>query len=291
MSRVSSRIGRVELEALAQVDHRHRAAVVGDHALEELGRLGQRRGRHVAEDPLDLQDVERELLGARPGRSPPGRRRRCSCGRRLREACAQRGEIEQRHQTRPSVRATAAAQGSVAARGNRQCRRSYSTDSASSTSRQSRRPASSTSDAGRRSRSGGQAAPSSSAPRWTSGRMRPRTMATPRTAGSRDGTGKAGPGIEHLDHLVQRQADPPRAGADQQMPRRTPAHRAASGPARRRPAPAIRPTGRTWLRAAGLHAPRWACRRSWRSPGPARSRCRRRRGSRAARRRRRARGR
>ena len=66
MSRVSSRIGAVELEALAQVDHRHGAALVRHHALEELGRLGQRRGRLVAEDPLDLEDVERELLGPDP---------------------------------------------------------------------------------------------------------------------------------------------------------------------------------------------------------------------------------
>ena len=57
---------RVELEPLPQIHHRHRAAFVGDHALEEVGRLGQRRGRHVPEDPLDLEDVERELLGPDP---------------------------------------------------------------------------------------------------------------------------------------------------------------------------------------------------------------------------------
>ena len=181
---------------------------------------------------------------------------------------------------RRSVRATAAAHGSALPGGTGRPG-SYSTDSASSTSRQSRRPASSTSTPVS-VRSAGQALPSSSAPRCTSGRIRPRTTATPRTAGSRDGTGKAGAGVEHLDHLVRaagrpagRRRAPAGARAHGRSSRRHPAEllgrraprsgRSAARGRRRRPAP-----------------PRSACRRSWRSPDPGRCRRRPRRGSRAA---------
>ena len=107
MSRVSSRIGGVELEALAQIDHRDGAAAVGHHALQELGGLGQRGRGARSGGCARPEGCRRRTPGGPPGRSPPGCRRRCSCGSASpMNARAQRGQIEQwnqsvRHAGRP----------------------------------------------------------------------------------------------------------------------------------------------------------------------------------------------
>src|SRR5437764_12240655 len=49
-------------EPLAEVDERDRAALVLQHALEKVRRLGVSRGRLVAQDALDLEDVEGGVL-------------------------------------------------------------------------------------------------------------------------------------------------------------------------------------------------------------------------------------
>src|SRR5438132_10562414 len=51
-------VRRRHAEPLAQVDERHRGALVLQHALEEVGGLGERRRRLVAEDPLHLERSE-----------------------------------------------------------------------------------------------------------------------------------------------------------------------------------------------------------------------------------------
>ena len=176
-----------------------------------------------------------------------------SCGRGLREARAQRGEVQQRHES---------AVGAGHGRGPRQSRRpaarqspaSYSTDSASSTSRQSRRPPSSTSTPVSVRASGQTAAVEQRAQVHqrqdpSADRRRRRGPPAPRA-----GTGKHRAGVEHLDDLIERKPDQPAAGAHQQVPsRRRRAHRAAIRPSSSPTRPAIRPTGSTWLHAAGLH--------------------------------------
>src|SRR6266851_4103214 len=128
-------------EALAQIDERDRGALILEHAFEKLRRLGQRRGRLVTQDALDLKDVEREVL-------PPHFERdqldvvvaaAAAAARRhaIRSPSASRSRIGTRPP--PSRSATPAAQGSVWPRGTGNgCSRT--TASTSSTSNATWRP-------------------------------------------------------------------------------------------------------------------------------------------------------
>ena len=151
----------------------------------------------------------------------------------------------------------------------------FGAGTASSTSRQIRRPSSSTITAvpPRRTASGW---PSSRDARWTSGTILPRELVTPRTAGSVDGTGYTGP--RSSTSMTWSSGRPTR-----RPPARTSSHPSAAhaAPSGRAPGPpgrrSARPAARDALRPPG--ARRSACRRWWRSRDPGRCRCRRRRGS------------
>ena len=169
--------------------------------------MGSGDGRHVPEDPLDLQDVEGEFLGAHPeGHELDVVAGRGHAAEALRDARAERGQVQQRnepfvgagHARPPRGGAAPAGTGRPGSCSDRLGVLDFQTEPAAGQVDQ--HPGLAPLRRDRR-------APSSSAPRCTSGRIRPRTTATPRTAGSREGTGNAAAGIEHLDHLVEREAD------------------------------------------------------------------------------------
>src|SRR3954463_163181 len=128
----------IELEALPQVNYRNSALTVRHHAFEELGRLGERRRGRVAENTLHLQDVEGEFLASHPEgyhldivASVHGAE--ASVKRELNAGRSSSG-------TRVSAwRATPTAHGSVSPGGTGSAF-SRTSSSASSTSRQTRRP-------------------------------------------------------------------------------------------------------------------------------------------------------
>ena len=136
MSRVSSRIGASTLEPLAQVDDWHGAALVRQHPFEESGGLGQRRGRLVSEDALDLKDVERELLAAARGRSPAGCRRQSAHAAEASEIRAPSAARSSNGTNPPSGGATRGGPWQSGSRPSRADPGRSRTDSASSTSRQ-----------------------------------------------------------------------------------------------------------------------------------------------------------
>ena len=244
MSRVSSRIGAVELEALAQVDHRHGAAFVRDDALPGTpapwatgaGATCRRIRSTCRMSNANSWAPTRKVTS---WMSSPCR----SCGRGLREARAKRGQVEQRNQP-SSVRATAAAHGSALPDGTGRPG-SYSTDSASSTSRQSRRPPSSTSTPisvrsfghGRALEQGAEMDQRQDAAANDRRRRAPPARATARETPSRD-RGPRRPGERQPDH-----AGRPRAPAGA---RRRALIGSPSGPAPRPTRAAMRPIGRTW---------------------------------------------
>src|SRR5438034_214800 len=148
-------------EPLAQVDQRDGAPMISQHAFEKIRRLGERRGRLVTQDALDLKDVEGEVLarhlerdeldvvvGTHVMRSPNASRSRIGTSVPLR-------------------RATPAAHGSDSPRGTGSAV-SRPTSSASSPSNATRRtpsPAPSSTSTAVRPRSGGGDRSPSSAPR------------------------------------------------------------------------------------------------------------------------------
>src|SRR6266571_2803536 len=168
-------VRRRHAEPLAQVDERHRGALVLQHALEEVGCLGERRRRLVAEDPLHLEDVEREVL---TGHLEGDELDVVACGHPMRSPSASRSRIGT---STPRRRATALAQGSAASR---------TTSSASSTSNATWRmpsPAPISTSTAARPRPAGAGRSPISAPRWTSGTNRPRRGVSPRIAGRASG--------------------------------------------------------------------------------------------------------
>ena len=101
-------------------------------------------------------------------------------------------------------------------------------------------------------RAAGHAAPSSSAPRCTSGRIRPRRRRRRAPPARRAGTGCTSPGSSTSTTWSSGEPDQAAAGAHQQDARRTRAHRAAIRPSSSPTRSAIRPTGSTWLAPTGL---------------------------------------
>ena len=248
---------RVELEPLAEVHHRHRAALVADHALQEIGGAWaaaraprSRRMRSTwrmsnANSWVPTRKVTSWMSSPvvmRPRFPPrsalPARRDR-GAAPALRRAA---GHAE-RPTAAPRRRAPAGP-------------RRTSTDSASSTSRQMRwRPPRSTSTPASLRAGRAVAAVEQRAERCTSGTDPAaddrRRRASPARA---TGTANAVPGIEHLDDLLERRAHRAAAGAHEQVRQPRRAHRAAhpaelvADPRRR-----SRPTGSTWSAPPGLH--------------------------------------
>src|SRR3954466_3858200 len=242
----------LELEALPEVHHRHRPAGVRHDALEERRRLGQRGRRLVAQDALDLQDVERELLGAQTEghHLDVVGRVHADVVSEMRATKAVRSSSG----TRPSGRrATAAANGRVDP-GGTGCPGSFNTSSASSTSRQIGRASTRTRIVAAPRRPG-PGVPAGQPPRGTWSAVEQgaemdqwhdvlpgRGDAANRRFLRRDWIDRAG--LEHFNHVGQREANPSRARPDQEP---GPAHDTDPGLSFSVTSAAMRPTGTTWL--------------------------------------------
>src|SRR5439155_1212178 len=167
---------RGQAEPLAEIHERHGDALVAQHALEEIGRLGERRRGLVPEDPLDLEDVEGQVL---TGHLEGDQLDVVARGHPMCSPSASRSRIGTRA---PRRRATPDAHGSDSPRGTGNTA-SRTTSSASSTSNATWRvpsPAPSVTSTAARPRSGGGARSPNRAPRCTTGTSRPPT-AEPRS--------------------------------------------------------------------------------------------------------------
>ena len=201
MRRVSSRHRGLQLEALAQVHHRHRAALVLDHPLQESGRTAAAAGGWlVPQDALRSGECRRRT----PGDPPEGHE--LNVVGRVHGSCLRRGALptalRSRSGTMPSGRRATReprTAGISPAPGQRARRRRP--PSASSTSRQTRRlsrsappPPCRPAHAARR--------PSEHAPRCITGMIcAPQASDSWRRHGSRGRHRVYRPGLEHLDHL------------------------------------------------------------------------------------------
>src|SRR5213078_1324426 len=179
---LAQRRGRAE--PFTEIHERHGDALVAQHALEEIGRLGEGGGSLVAEDPLDLEDVEGQVLA---GHLEGDELDVVAGGHPMRSPSASKSRIGTRA---PRRRATPDAHGSDSPRGTGSAA-SRTTSSASSTSNATYRvpsPAPSVTRTVARPRSGGGVRSPNRAPRCTTGTSRPRSGVSPRIAGRARGT-------------------------------------------------------------------------------------------------------
>src|SRR4029077_2695047 len=171
-------------EPLPQIDERDGGPLILEHALQEIGGLGQRRRCLVAKDTLHLKDVEGEVL---PGHLERDELYVVARGHPMRSPSASRSRMGT---SAPRRRATPEAHGSDSPRGTGSAA-SRTTSSASSTSKATRRapsPAPISTRTAVRPRSGGGVRSLINAPRCTTGTRRPRTGVRPRIAGRARGT-------------------------------------------------------------------------------------------------------